>query len=121
MREILVALLLLAVMFGGVQSCRLSIRKEVLAEQGRSLARSDVELTQCQVSLREAGRGLAYGQARADAREQAGRAALERIGSVTEAMTSERVRVERVLVESKRDLTCVEQLEVKLCPSIPLL
>lgn len=121
MRDILATLLLLAVIFGGVQSCRLSIQDNALAEQAGNLARSEAELVQCRTSRRAVDRSLARDQARADAREQAGRVASERIGNEAEALTNERVRVERVLVESKRDLTCVEQLEVRLCPGIPLL
>lgn len=121
MRDILAGLLVLALLFGAVQSCRLSARGDALDEQGRAYALSEAVLVQCRVSLRAVDSNTAGEQDKAAAQAQAGREAAGRVEASDEATTTERVRIERVLVESKRDLTCAEQLEVQLCPSIPLL
>lgn len=121
MREIGLAVAVVLVLALVLQSCRASHYSDQADELRASLAVQRGQVEACARSLEAVNAAteaeVAEAQRWAKAGQEAARAALQDAREAAERAETAR----QALQAAKREPTCAEQLEVRLCPSIPLL
>ena len=121
MREIGLAGAALLILALALQSCRASHYSDKADELRGSLATKQGQVDACSKALVAVDAATIEAQAEAARRERAGQQAAQAALQAAREAGERHREAERALAEARRDPTCAEQLEVRLCPAIPLL
>lgn len=121
MREVLAGLLVLALLFGWVQSCRLGTAQDSLDAHVADLAACRAESRGLARTLSHIDKLTADALAEAEARVAAAQDAAARAEQAEQEAAARQAAATKALRNAMRDPACAEQLEVELCSAIPLL
>ena len=121
MREIGLAVAGLLVLALVLQSFRASHYSGKVDDLTASLATKQGQVDACSKALVAVDAATVEAKADAARRERAGQQAAQAALQAAREAGERQREAERALSEARRDPTCAEQLEVTLCPAIPLL
>lgn len=121
MGVIITSVALAVVAFGGIQTVRLAGAKAEIASLDSRLSARTIELASCAEALDEVNERANRALSEARERARAGEIAADRARAARDAAEAARDTLAGALAASRRDPTCSEQLEIELCPAIPLL
>lgn len=121
MRDILAVLLVLSLAGVGLQSCRLGQAERAADRITERLAVCRGSLTAADAALASVDEQAADNIAAAEARIAAAQDAASRAEQAEQESAARLAATNRALRDATRDPGCAEQLEVQLCPAIPLL
>lgn len=95
--------------------------EEARAGLAEDLALSQAQVATCSDTLGRITTETERGMAEAAERAAAGERAAEQAAAAAQVAQQAKERAERALAEARRIPACKTQLEIELCPSIPLL